>query len=45
MTGSVNGKVGLLHAPYAASKHGVLGLMRTLEIEAALFALGLFAPA
>jgi len=36
MTASVNGKVGLLHgAAYAASKHGVLGLMRTLAIETA----------
>jgi len=36
MTSSVNGKVGLLHgAAYAASKHGLLGLMRTLAIETA----------
>ncbi|HSR10477.1 MAG TPA: SDR family NAD(P)-dependent oxidoreductase, partial [Thermodesulfobacteriota bacterium] len=36
MTASVNGKIGLLHgAAYAASKHGVLGLMRTLAIETA----------
>ncbi len=36
MTASVNGKVGLLHgAAYAASKHGLLGLMRTLAIETA----------
>ena len=36
MTSSVNGKIGLLHgAGYAASKHGLLGLMRTLAIETA----------
>ena len=36
MTASVNGKIGLLHgAAYAASKHGLLGLMRTLAIETA----------
>lgn len=36
MTASVNGKVGLLHgAAYAASKHGLLGLTRTLAIETA----------
>ncbi len=36
MTASVNGKIGLLHgAAYAASKHGVLGLMRTLAMETA----------
>jgi NAD(P)-dependent dehydrogenase (short-subunit alcohol dehydrogenase family) len=36
MTASVNGKVGLLHgAAYAASKHGVLGLVRTLAMETA----------
>jgi len=36
ITASVNGKIGLLHgAAYAASKHGVLGLMRTLAIETA----------
>ncbi len=33
---SINGKVGSLHgAAYAASKHGVLGLMRTLAMEVA----------
>ena len=33
---SINGKVGALHgAAYAASKHGVLGLMRTLALEVA----------
>jgi NAD(P)-dependent dehydrogenase (short-subunit alcohol dehydrogenase family) len=33
---SVNGKIGSLHgAAYAASKHGVLGLMRTLAMEVA----------
>jgi NAD(P)-dependent dehydrogenase (short-subunit alcohol dehydrogenase family) len=33
---SVNGKIGSLHgAAYAASKHGVLGLTRTLAIEVA----------
>jgi NAD(P)-dependent dehydrogenase (short-subunit alcohol dehydrogenase family) len=36
MTASVNGKIGLLYgAAYAASKHGLLGLMRTLAIETA----------
>ncbi len=36
ITASVNGKVGLFHgAAYAASKHGVLGLMRTMAIETA----------
>jgi len=36
MTGSVNGKTGLFHgAAYAASKHGLLGLMRTLALETA----------
>jgi NAD(P)-dependent dehydrogenase (short-subunit alcohol dehydrogenase family) len=36
MTSSVNGKIGLLHgAAYAASKHGLLGLMRTLAMETA----------
>jgi NAD(P)-dependent dehydrogenase (short-subunit alcohol dehydrogenase family) len=36
MTSSVNGKIGLLHgAAYAASKHGILGLMRTLAMETA----------
>jgi len=36
MTASVNGKVGLMHgAAYAASKHGLLGLTRTLAIETA----------
>lgn len=33
---SINGKIGSLHgAAYAASKHGVLGLMRTLAMETA----------
>jgi ketoreductase len=33
---SVNGKIGSLHgAAYAASKHGVLGLTRTLALEVA----------
>lgn len=33
---SINGKIGALHgAAYAASKHGVLGLMRTLAMEVA----------
>lgn len=33
---SINGKIGSLHgAAYAASKHGVLGLMRTLALEVA----------
>ena len=33
---SINGKIGSLHgAAYAASKHGVLGLTRTLAIEVA----------
>ncbi len=36
MTASINGKVGLfLGGAYAASKHGLLGLMRTLAIETA----------
>ena len=36
MTASINGKIGLLHgAAYAASKHGLLGLMRTLAMETA----------
>jgi NAD(P)-dependent dehydrogenase (short-subunit alcohol dehydrogenase family) len=36
MTASVNSKIGLLHgAAYAASKHGLLGLVRTLAIETA----------
>jgi len=36
MTASVNGKIGLMHgAAYAASKHGVLGLVRTLAMETA----------
>ncbi len=36
MTASVNGKVGLfLGGAYAASKHGLLGLMRSLAIETA----------
>ncbi len=36
MTASVNSKIGLLHgAAYAASKHGVLGFVRTLAIETA----------
>ncbi|MCX5909939.1 MAG: SDR family NAD(P)-dependent oxidoreductase [Deltaproteobacteria bacterium] len=36
MTGSVNSKTGALHgAAYSASKHGLLGLMRTLAIETA----------
>ena len=36
MTASVNGKIGLVHgAAYAASKHGLLGLMRTLAMETA----------
>jgi NAD(P)-dependent dehydrogenase (short-subunit alcohol dehydrogenase family) len=36
MTGSINSKVGSLHgAAYAASKHGLLGLMRTLAMETA----------
>src|SRR5262249_28045649 len=33
---SINGKIGSLHgAAYAASKHGVLGLTRTLALEVA----------
>ena len=33
---SINGKIGSLHgAAYAASKHGVLGMMRTLAMEVA----------
>ena len=36
MTASLSSKIGLLHgAAYAASKHGLLGLMRTLAIETA----------
>jgi NAD(P)-dependent dehydrogenase (short-subunit alcohol dehydrogenase family) len=36
MTASINSKTGVLHgAAYAASKHGLLGLMRTLAIETA----------
>ena len=36
MTASVNAKIGLVHgAAYAASKHGLLGLMRTLAMETA----------
>lgn len=36
MTASVIGKIGMSHgAAYAASKHGLLGLMRTLAIETA----------
>jgi len=36
MTASVNSKIGLMHgAAYAASKHGILGLMRTLAMETA----------
>jgi NAD(P)-dependent dehydrogenase (short-subunit alcohol dehydrogenase family) len=36
MISSVNGKIGVLHgAAYAASKHGLLGLMRTLAMETA----------
>ena len=36
MTASVNSKVGLMHgAAYAASKHGLLGLVRTLAMETA----------
>jgi NAD(P)-dependent dehydrogenase (short-subunit alcohol dehydrogenase family) len=36
MTASINSKIGLVHgAAYAASKHGLLGLMRTLAIETA----------
>ena len=36
MVASVNGKIGALHgAAYAASKHGVLGLTRSLAIETA----------
>jgi NAD(P)-dependent dehydrogenase (short-subunit alcohol dehydrogenase family) len=36
MTSSVNGKIGLfLGGAYPASKHGLLGLMRTLAIETA----------
>jgi len=36
MTASVNGKIGLLFGgAYAASKHGLLGLMRSLAIETA----------
>ena len=36
MTASVNGKIGSLHgAAYAASKHGLLGLTRTLAMETA----------
>jgi NAD(P)-dependent dehydrogenase (short-subunit alcohol dehydrogenase family) len=36
MTASVNSKIGLYHgAAYAASKHGLLGLVRTLAMETA----------
>lgn len=36
MIASINGKIGSFHgAAYAASKHGVLGLMRTLAMELA----------
>ncbi len=36
MTASVNGKIGSLHgAAYAAAKHGLLGLTRTLALETA----------
>lgn len=36
MTASVNSKIGLFHgAAYAASKHGLLGLVRTLALETA----------
>lgn len=36
MTASVNSKIGLVYgAAYAASKHGLLGLMRTLAMETA----------
>jgi NAD(P)-dependent dehydrogenase (short-subunit alcohol dehydrogenase family) len=36
MTASVNSKIGLLHgAAYAASKHGLLGFVRTLAMETA----------
>ncbi|MBI5968698.1 MAG: SDR family oxidoreductase [Deltaproteobacteria bacterium] len=36
MTASVNSKIGSLHgAAYAASKHGLLGLVRTLAMETA----------
>jgi len=36
MTASINGKIGLFHgAAYAASKHGLLGLTRTLAMETA----------
>jgi len=36
MTASISSKTGVLHgAAYAASKHGLLGLMRTLAIETA----------
>jgi NAD(P)-dependent dehydrogenase (short-subunit alcohol dehydrogenase family) len=36
MTASVNSKIGLLYGvAYAASKHGLLGLMRTLAMETA----------
>jgi len=36
MTASINGKIGSLHgAAYAASKHGLLGLTRTLALETA----------
>ncbi|MGE0610529.1 MAG: SDR family NAD(P)-dependent oxidoreductase [Pirellulales bacterium] len=36
MVASINGKIGSLHgAAYAASKHGVLGLMRTMAMEVA----------
>jgi NAD(P)-dependent dehydrogenase (short-subunit alcohol dehydrogenase family) len=36
MVASINGKIGALHgAAYAASKHGLLGLMRTMAMETA----------
>jgi 3-hydroxybutyrate dehydrogenase len=36
MIASINGKIGALHgAAYAASKHGLLGLMRSLAMEVA----------
>ena len=37
MTASINSKIGLMHgAAYAASKHGLLGLMRTLAMETSM---------
>ena len=37
MTASINGKIGLMHgAAYAASKHALLGLVRTLAMETAM---------